>query len=276
MTWAQVCGRRLERHALSAPAPAARLAKVVGIICGAHAQVRSAVGLRVAGATRTRVREALWTDRTLVKTRGPRGTVHLLAAADLPMWTRAASALPLARSQFPDEVRMTPEQTHQGVEAIAAALAETELTVDELTEAIVAMTESWAGDPGMGAFQAKWPRWRQAEDTATRRGAMCFGANRGRKVTYTSPARWLPGFAPLPGRAALAALVERYLYAYGPAMPGHFARWLGVPTLWAAELFDSLGLSRRGHGRGPRKGQAPRQAIEAQLQAAGRAGPNAR
>jgi hypothetical protein len=247
-SWEQVCARRLERHALSAPAPADRIADVVSAVCGVHAQVLPAaevsVGVRVAGVTRAHVREALWTDHSLVKTRGPRGTVHLLATADLPMWIGALSATPPVRSPFPADVRMTPEQTDQVVEAIAAALAVADLTVDELTEAIVERTGSWAGDPVMEAFQTKWPRWRQAEDTATRRGAMCFGPTRDRKLTYTSPTRWLPGLRPMAGPDALAELVRRYLYAYGPATPAHFARWLSVPVRWAAELFDSLELQK--------------------------------
>ncbi len=46
----------------------------------------------------------------------------------------------------------------------------------------------------------------------------------GRQVTYTSPYRWLPGFRPVDGDAALRTLVTRYLYAYGSATPPHFAR----------------------------------------------------
>jgi len=68
------------------------------MLCGAHAQVLSAAGLsigrRLAGATRTDVQRALWSERTLVKTFAPRGTVHLLPTAELPMWTGALSALP--------------------------------------------------------------------------------------------------------------------------------------------------------------------------------------
>jgi hypothetical protein len=56
---------------------------------GAHAQVLSAAELsierRIAGAVRTDVRRAMWEERSLVKTFGPRGTTHLLPAADLPM-----------------------------------------------------------------------------------------------------------------------------------------------------------------------------------------------
>ena len=47
-------------------------------------------------------------------------------------------------------------------------------------------------DFSMPAFDGMWPRWRQALGTAAKRGALCFGPNRGRKVTYTSPRRWLP------------------------------------------------------------------------------------
>ena len=244
LTWRDVCARRLERHSLSEPSASARPADVVRAMCGAHAQVLSAaelsVGLRLAGGTRTDVREALWTERSLVKTRGPRGTVHLLAARDLPMWTGALSALPASTNLFPEDVRMTPEQTDEVVAAIADALADAELTVDELTGAIVARTGPWAGDLVMEAFQARWPRWRQVENTAANCGALCFGPNRGRKVTYTSPRRWLPGFEPADGPAALAELVRCYLHAYGPATPAHFAQWMAVPRRWATELFDSL------------------------------------
>lgn len=244
LSWAEVCARRLDRHALSVPSSDARPADVVGAMCGAHAQVMSAaelsIGLRLAGATRTDVRDALWTDRGLVKTRGPRGTVHLLPSCDLPMWTGALSAIPTTRNPFPEDVRLTPEQTDEVVAAIAVALEDAELTIDELDEAIVARTGTWAGEPVMEAFQGMWPRWREAESTAMNRGALCFGPNRGRNVTYTSPRRWLPGFRPADGRTALVELVKRYLHAYGPATPQHFARWLNAPRRWVTELFDSL------------------------------------
>jgi hypothetical protein len=250
LTWEQVCARRLERHALAAPAPvpagteAAAIAGVVSAMCGAHAQVASAaelsIGLRVAGVTRTHVRQALWTDRTLVKSRGPRGTVHLLAAADLPMWTGALSALPPPPFEQGRDALLPPEQTELVLAAIADALCDADLTTAELTNAVVARTGPWAGERVMDAFQDKWPRWIIGMAAAMRRGVMCFGPNRGRATTYTSPARWLPGFAPMDGPAALAELVRRYLYAYGPATPAQFARWLSVPASWSAKLFESL------------------------------------
>jgi len=194
------------------------------------------LALRIEGATCADVRRALWEDGSLVKTYGPRGTVHLLATRDLPMWTGALSAVP-AKSPFPEGVRLTPEQTEQVVGAIGTALADAELTVDELTEAVVDLAGPWAGERVMPAFQDLWPRWRQAVGTAAHRGALCFGQNRGRRVTYTSPRRWLPDFAPAPETDAVAGLLRRYLHAYGPATSRQFAQWIGAPPAWAADQF---------------------------------------
>jgi hypothetical protein len=213
-------------------------------MCGAHAQVLAAaelsIGLRIAGITRAHVQDAVWREHSLIKTIGPRGTVHLLPAAELPMWTGALSAAPSSQGGLPEVARLTPEQIDALVEAIAAALVDAELTTDELTAALVERLGPWAGDPVMPAFQDMWPRWRQATGVAANRGALCFGPNKGRKVTYTNPPRWLPGFQPADGQTALAGVVRRYLFAYGPATPQQFAQWLAVPRGWATALFDTL------------------------------------
>jgi Winged helix DNA-binding domain len=238
------------RHALSEPASGVGPADIAAILCGAHAQILSAaevsIGRRIVGATRLEVQRALWDDRTLVKTFGPRGTVHLLPTADLPMWTGALSSLPSSVPMHPEPIRFGLEETEAVIAAIGDALTDAELTIDELTEAIVERTGPWAGDRTMAAFQDLWPRWRQLTSTAAHRGVLCFGANRGRNVTYTNPHRWLPGFRPQDGEVALRTLVVRYLYAYGPATPHHFAQWLNIPPRTAVRLFDGLsdGLDR--------------------------------
>lgn len=213
-------------------------------MCGAHAQLPSAaelsIGLRCQGVSRADVRGALWTQHSLIRTFGPRGTVHLLAAADLPMWTGALAAVP-QRSGQPADVRLRADQVDDIVAAIGRALDGARLTVDELTAAIVGALGSWAGDLVMPAFNGLWPRWRQAIQTAAYRGVLCFGPSQGRNVTFTNPARWVPGFQPADPDTALADLVDRYLHAYGPATPQHFAQWLNAPRTWASALFDSLG-----------------------------------
>jgi hypothetical protein len=244
LTWAGVTARRMARHALAEPAADLGPADIAGLVCGAHAQVLSAaelsIGRRIAGATRADVQRALWQERTLVKTFGPRGTIHLLPTADLAMWTGALSALPASVPKHPDGVRFTPGQAEEVIAAIGDALADTELTVEELTEAIAGRAGPWAVERTMEAFGDRWPRWRQLTSTAAHRGMLCFGPDRGRHVTYTNPHRWLPGFRPAEGSPALRTLVTRYLYAYGPVTPTHFARWLGIPPRYATGLFGQL------------------------------------
>ena len=234
----------MRRSALTEPATGLTPADIASVLCGAHAQVMSAaelsIGRRIAGATRATVQHALWTDRSLIKTFGPRGTVHLLAARDLPTWTGALSALPGSVPQHPEPVRFRSQQVDEVIAAIGDALADAELTVDELTEEIGRRAGSWAVERTMDAFQTKWPRWRQLTSTAAHRGVLCFGPDRGRNVTYTNPHRWLPGFRPEGTDAALRKLVGRYLHAYGPATPDHFARWLAIPARRSAEVFQEL------------------------------------
>jgi winged helix DNA-binding protein len=244
LTWRGVTARRMARHALTEPAIGLGPAGIAGVLCGAHAQVLSAaelsIGRRIAGATRSDVQRALWQERALVKTFGPRGTIHLLPTADLPVWTGALQAVPSPVPTHPDGVRFNPGQAEEVIAAIGAALADAELTVDQLTEAIADRAGSWAAEQTMEAFGGKWPRWRQLTSTAAHRGMLCFGPDRDRKVTYTNPRRWLPGFRPADGDAALRTLLTRYLYAYGPATPQHFAKWLGVPPRYAAALFAGM------------------------------------
>jgi Winged helix DNA-binding domain len=242
LSWSTANVRRLQRHALLMPAPAAtEPADIAAVICGAHAQVLSAaelsIALRIEGATRTTVRNAMWDDHGLIKTYGPRGTVHLLAADDLPMWLAALSAIP-PHSPFPDGVRLTPKQAEQIVDAIGHALEDSELTIDELDRAVVNLAGEWAGDRVMPAFQELWPRWRQAVVMAAYRGVLCFGPNKGRRATYTNPRRRLPGLKPASEDRAIEAVIKRYLYAYGPATPQQFAQWIGAPAAWAAEQFE--------------------------------------
>ncbi|MEU6255535.1 winged helix DNA-binding domain-containing protein [Streptomyces sp. NPDC047043] len=241
ITWNETSARRLERQFLATPAESGTpVAEVVGAMLGAHAQVLSAaevsVGVRADGVTRADVRAALWEDRSLVKTHGPRGTVHLLPARELPLWCSALPAVPSGASPFAPGARVTEEQARQIVAAIGDALEGACLTVDELGEEVVARTGSWAGDRVMPAFQDLWPRWRQVLHRAGQSGALCFGPNRGRRVTYTRP----PHFTPVPPDEALHELVRRYLRAYGPSTPQNFAKWLAAPGGWSAELFGRL------------------------------------
>ncbi|TDD26067.1 winged helix DNA-binding domain-containing protein [Kribbella turkmenica] len=237
ISWRSVVARRMRRHHLAGN-PAASAAGAVRAMCGAHAQVLSAgevsVALRLDGATRQTVPQ----DGGLVKTFGPRGTVHLLPLDDLPLWTGALSALP-GGTAVPEYMRLTPEQRTEVIAAIGDAVADDDLTVDELTAEVVRRTGSWAGDLVMPAFQTYWPRWRQLIPDAANAGVLCYGPSRGRVTTYSNPHR-LKAFEPMPGDRAFTELLHRYLYSYGPATPQQFARWLSTSPAFVKPYFADL------------------------------------
>src|SRR5690242_19127787 len=98
LTWAKAAAWRVHRHHLEERAPAGTLLRVTSRLCGLHAQVMSAAELsawaRVENLDRAAVPRALWEDRTLIKTWAMRGTLHLLPAAELPLWRGALSTSP--------------------------------------------------------------------------------------------------------------------------------------------------------------------------------------
>src|SRR5918912_604078 len=98
---------------------------------------RLALSARVEQLTRQQVRDALWQRRSLVKTYGPRGTLHLLPAAELPMWMAAMRAVPDHHGAMWDElVDVPPEQTHELIDATRTALDGRRLTREELAREV--------------------------------------------------------------------------------------------------------------------------------------------
>jgi hypothetical protein len=245
LTWAVVAGRRLQRSLLDAPGRNVTPADVSSAMCSTHAQVMAAaelsIALRMEHATQRDVQAALWNKHSLIKTYGLRGTVHLVPAKDLPMWTAALASVPSRMGGYPDGVRLSDEESRRIVEAMAAALEDAELTADELEAKLVSRVGPWAAERSVEAFTSAWPRWRLALYDATAQGLICFGPNRGPKVTWTSVRRLLPDYTPLGRDEAVRELVRSYLRAYGPSTSQWFARWVAAPKRWADDAFALLG-----------------------------------
>jgi ribosome modulation factor len=241
LTWAQVWGRRLARHALLTPRPKTDLVEVVRTVGGIHAQMMSAaelsIGARVADVTREDVRAELWQQRRLVKTYGLRGTVHLFPADEAPLWAAALRAHPGA-----GEVRrlaqrgLDPARLAAITAAIGAALDGRRLTREELGEEVTRRTGAWAMDPVSPSFGGLAPRWQNALGTAANTGLLCFGPAQGNRVTFMRADQWLGGWEEMDGARALQEIFGRYLFAYGPATSRDFAQWFGIQPRDAADL----------------------------------------
>ena len=207
LSWGEVWGRRLARHFLVEPAPRSRLVEVAGAVCGIHAQLMPSaevsLGLRVAGMTRADLRTELWERRSLVKTYGLRGTVHLFPASELQLWLAALRANPQPRRSLPPEMTLDPPRLAAVVEAIAGALDGQQLTRDELGEEVARRVGPWALEPGQQAFgETRWPKWMLGIGAAAHAGVFCYGPNRGTKVTYVRVDQWVDARAAIRRRLA--------------------------------------------------------------------------
>ncbi|MGA2741957.1 MAG: winged helix DNA-binding domain-containing protein [Bryobacteraceae bacterium] len=252
LTWARAAAWRSGRHHLDRRAPAGSMLAVASRLCGLHAQVMSSAELtlwaRVEDLDRREVQQALWEDRTLVKTWAMRGTLHLLPAVELPLWHAALSTS--RRYQRPalwqKHFGITMEELNRLTDAVATALEGRLLTREELAREVGRLI-------GSAAFGAKIGEssWGTILRPAAFAGRLCFGPSVGQRVRFTRPDTWLaasgcpvgPVVDPV---AATAAVTRRFLEAHGPATYHDLARWWGgsssVATArqWIAALGEEV------------------------------------
>lgn len=231
LTWDSVLAWRMQRQRLARRASAPEWLDVVRRVCGLHAQVQSCAELtlwaRVDDLGRDVVADALWEERSLVRTWAMRGTLHLLAADELGLWVGAQAALKprYESASWRKAFGMSSEEAIAVLDAIRDALGGPPLTRDELGDAVGrALGDERLGAAVRGSF-GTMPK------LAAFRGDVCFARPAGRKVRFTRPDVWLGAWEPVvPAREALARVVRRYLSVYGPASREDFARWFGMPS----------------------------------------------
>jgi winged helix DNA-binding protein len=226
LTWPQVHAFRLQRHHLDLRAPARDFTRVVSDIGGAQAQVMSAAELQIAVRARCTVadvRDALWKDRSLVKTWLMRGTLHLARSADLPLYVGAMGRrwVSQMRPSWLKYMQVTEKEFWSICEDIGAALDGTPLTRDEL----IAKVGRGRSEHVRQILRSGWGGMLKP---AARNGLLCFGPNRGQSVTFVRPESWLPSWRTVDPDDAIVEMARRYLRVYGPAAKNDFARWWGA------------------------------------------------
>jgi len=200
------------------------MARAVHDMTGIQAQLMSAAELQIAVRVECdvkAVRAALWRDKSLVKTWLMRGTLHLISAEDLPLYTAAMSTRwrPVNRAWL-KRVGVTEPALKRLIEAIGDALDGQCLSREDLIRVV------GRGRPRAEQLLLK-SGWGGILKPVARRGLLCFGPSRGQSVTFVRPQQWLNRWETVDPDAARVEVARRYLRAFGPATRSDFARWWG-------------------------------------------------
>jgi len=228
----------LSSHHLAKRARKGQIEEVVSDLCGVQAQVLSyaalAIWARVEGITMQDVQDALWKYRSVVKTWCMRGTLHLLAASDLPIYVAAGkTTLVVKRDWLTPEIDV--EERKRIVHAIREALDGHILTRDLLAEEVVKRL-------GMSASVRKHmlSGWGNLLNPAAEQGYLCFGPSKGSKVTFVRPDQWIGRWNEPSGPEAWKILLRRFFSTYGPADHHDIAHWWGLRPDKAKALMEYI------------------------------------
>lgn len=238
LTWEMACRRRLARQHLLVPVPQVQLVDTVRAVGGIQAQILSAaelaIGARVADSTRRDVQSALWEHHTLVKTYGPRGTLHLLPADELPLWMAAlGEAEALSGIPWYQRAGLEPAPADDLLNAIGDALDGRILTRKELADEATMRVGEWARERLLSA-------WGEFLSPAAFAGKLCFGPGKGSQVSFVRADQWVGHWEKHDPREALVEICRRYIATYGPATHQDIAHWFRLKPDQARGLMESL------------------------------------
>ena len=177
---------RLRRGGLVTPFPTPEAAAAA--LVGVQAQILPAAGLslwnRTPALDHDRFEQLLFTDRTLVKLWGQRGTLHLYAGTDWPLLHAARSVNRTWWERAAERTGRPLADYHALVEAIADFMAERDRTSrTDLTAAGFPLNDEHLS-PWGGIFA-----------DLVRLGYACHAGRVGNEGQFAHRARWLPELA---------------------------------------------------------------------------------
>ena len=204
---------------------------------GIQAQVTSAAEMAVwtrrRETTRGEIAAALFERREIVKTSAMRLTLHLIPAADLAMVIAALRPMSTAAlGRWHARVGATPDHVKTLVDSIVDGLRDGPRTQPEL----IARARKKAGKGLRAWLDNSWGALRPAVID----GLIVYGPMRGSATTLVRVDQWLPAQVPMDADEARAALLRRFLAAFGPASAHDFATWSGLKTSDARIAISAL------------------------------------
>src|SRR2546426_9184013 len=236
---AQVAAFRLARHHLATPAPKASIARVVGDMGGAQAQIMSAAALslraRIRGLRPEDVEKALWRERTLAKVWCMRGTVHLVPAHDMAVFARGCVGRANRDTHWLETHGYTAALIDRALNALRRALdrPRTRKELADIVAKTLGVSSHRKAGRGWGAARTAPGITIEGESLplgymiflACYRGAACAGPPQGNEATFVRPDVWLPKWRDLSVEGAEMGLLRRDLRSYRPPPGKGFGAW---------------------------------------------------
>ena len=232
----------LERQHLLELAPTDHAVAVVDDIMGLNAQgalnFQLSLWNRVSELSRDFLPQALFEERSLVRSWLMRDTVHIIPASRLELY-RAALKRPLMnewnRWTIKTGKKESPEEWEPLYPLVLERLEKRPLTMNELLE-----------EMGWSSQDDKRTLSRLVREMS-HQSLLCHAASSGpwyhnTEHAFARVSKWLPssGEVPPEEREALTELVRRYLRSYGPATASDFSYWSGLRVRDAQPAFEAI------------------------------------
>jgi len=193
---------------------------------------------RVSELSRDFIPQALFEERSLVRSWLMRDTVHIIPASRLELY-RAALKRPLMnewnRWTVKTGKKESPEAWEPLYPQVLERLEKRPLTMNELLEEM-----GWSGQDDKGNLS-------RLVREMSHQGLLCHAASSGPWYHNTEHAfarvdRWLPSSAEDPPEEgkSLGELARRYLRSYGPATVSDFSYWSGMRVRDARPAFEAI------------------------------------
>ena len=244
------------RSGLAPSARAGSLPEVLDLVGALHsteqATVHLAVAARTEGVGAADVEQALWSDRTVVKQHAMRQTLFGFSPDLLPaVWGSAAArtARMVERSTVKGAAEAGFDDPQGWVEEACAAALEAlsdggEVTPAELVERVPALRVRLVS--GSGKWRAEVPAERRVLNLLGARGEVVRAGNRSHwrgsaRPTWAATRAVLPDVGePWDEQRGYAALVARWLRAFGPGTEADVVWWLGATKTAVRRAFADL------------------------------------
>jgi len=247
----QVVAFRVAAHLLHERLPAAdvvRAAAVCGVQDTPPGNAGVALAARLDGFTPAALEDVLLDDRTLLRFLGPRGAAYVVARQDATVFGPGS----LAADE--ESLREQLSGSWPPIEAAGWSAREALSMVVGVLAAVVADGESRAKGQLSEALHGRLPvelePWCEVCDVhhvpdqllrlAGTAGVFCYGWPQESRQTFMGTDIWLGGPLGSDVPAGRRELVRRFVHAYGPVTPRHFAAWTGIGVAEARQRFIEL------------------------------------